>query len=49
MAAAAAINADARGPATVTLREGRMTTGTTDLAAGPLWAQAGAELLAPGT
>ena len=44
-AAAAAINADARGPATVTLREGRMTTGTTDLAAGPLWAQAGAELL----
>jgi hypothetical protein len=44
-AAAAAINADALGPATVTLREGRMTTGTTDLAAGPLWAQAGAELL----
>ncbi len=44
-AAAAAINADARGPATVTLREGRMTTGITDLAAGPLWAQAGAELL----
>ena len=45
VAAAAAINADARGPATVTLREGRMTTGTTNLAAGPLWAQAGAELL----
>lgn len=44
-AAAAAINADARGPATVTLREGRMTTGITDPAAGPLWAQAGAELL----
>ena len=44
-AAAAAINADARGTGTVTLREGRMTTGTTDLAAGPLWAQAGAELL----
>jgi hypothetical protein len=43
--AATAINADARGPATVTLREGRMTTGITDLAAGPLWAQAGAEVL----
>ena len=43
--AAAAINADARGFATVTLREGRMTTGITDLAAGPLWAQAGAEVL----
>ncbi len=44
-AAAAAINADARGNATVTLREGRLTTGRTDPAAGPLWAQAGAELL----
>ena len=44
-AAAAAVNADARGPAAVTLREGRMTTGITDLAAGPLWAQDGAELL----
>ena len=43
--AAAAINADARGAATVTLREGRMTTGITNLAAGPLWAQDGAELL----
>ena len=45
VAAATAINADARGPATLTLREGRMTTGITNLAAGPLWAQAGAELL----
>jgi Calcineurin-like phosphoesterase len=45
-AAAAAINADAHGSAALTLREGRMTTGITDLAAGPLWAQAGAELLA---
>ncbi|MGB7979658.1 MAG: metallophosphoesterase [Candidatus Nanopelagicales bacterium] len=44
-AAAAAINADALGPATVTLRTGTMTTGRTDLAAGPLWAQGGAELL----
>ncbi len=43
--AAVALNADARGTATVTLREGRMTTGITDPAAGPLWAQAGAELL----
>ncbi len=46
VAAAEAINADARGAAAVTLRPGRMITGTTDLAAGPLWAQAGAELLA---
>ena len=42
---AVALNADARGTARVTLREGRMTTGTTDPAAGPLWAEAGAELL----
>lgn len=42
---AAALSVDAHGPATITLREGTMTCGTTDLSAGPLWAQAGAELL----
>jgi hypothetical protein len=43
--AADAINADAHGPGTVTPRTGTMTTGIADPAAGPLWAQAGAELL----
>ncbi len=43
--AALAINADARGPGAVAFRKGRMTSGTTDLAAGPFWAEAGAELL----
>lgn len=46
-AAAASINADAHGSATVTLREGSLTTGHADPTAGPLWAQAGSELLTP--
>lgn len=43
--AADAVNAEARGPAIVALRAGSMISGTPDLSAGPLWAQAGAELL----
>jgi hypothetical protein len=44
-AAAAAMNADARGDAEVTLHRGLLTTGEVDLEAGPLWALAGPELL----